>query len=200
MHVRGPFRTTGKGLCHGAAAVPRCCGHYGLPVTTPGPAAVRSTPRLRLRPLRLDDLEALCAVETDPATNRHRPAGPPTRDEVEERLRGSVQAWQDDGVGYWAVEHEGQLVGVAGLRPLELHRRACWNLYYRLRPASWGRGLAAEAARETVAFGGELDPLVPVVARTRPGNLAAQEVAERAGLMRRADLDADGFHVHARGW
>ncbi len=42
----------------------------------------RSTARLRLRPLRPDDLDALIKVEGDPATNQHRPAGPPTDDEV----------------------------------------------------------------------------------------------------------------------
>lgn len=48
----------------------------------PPASSTRSIARLRLRPLRPNDLDALIKVEGDPATNQHRPAGPPTDDEV----------------------------------------------------------------------------------------------------------------------
>ena len=166
----------------------------------PRRSSVRETVRLRLRPLQIEDLEALAAVESDPITNRHRPAGPPSRGEVEQYLREFVQAWDEQGAGYWAVEHGGAFIGVAGLRRLAFHDRDCWNLYYRLRPDLWGRGFASEAAREAVLFAGEQDVMLPVVARTRPANVPAQRVAERAGLERREDLDADGFEVFANSW
>lgn len=153
-----------------------------------------------MRPLRPDDLETLIQVEGDPATNQHRPAGPPTNDEVERYLLGFVKAWAEDGVGYWAVEHGEEFVGVAGLRSLVLQGRDCWNLYYRLRPSVWGRGFARESALEAVAFAGEQSPRLPVVARTRPANFPAKRVAQSAGLQRRADLDGDGFEVFSYGW
>jgi len=160
----------------------------------------RSTANLRLRPLRPDDLYALIKVEVDPATNEHRPASPPTDNEVEQHLRGYVQAWTKGGAGYWAVEHGDEFVGVAGLRALVFQGRDCWNLYYRLRPSVWGRGFAREAALEAVAFAGEQSPRLPVVARTRPSNIPAKRVAQSAGLQRRADLDCDGFEVFSYGW
>lgn len=160
----------------------------------------RGTANLRLRPLRPGDLDALIEVEGDPATNEHRPAGPPTDSEVEQHLRGYVDAWAKGGVGYWAVEHGGDFVRVAGLRALVFQGRDCWNLYYRLRPSVWGRGFAREAALEAVAFAGEQKPQLPVVARTRASNTPAKRVARSAGLMRRADLDGDGFEVFTYGW
>lgn len=92
------------------------------------------------------------------------------------------------------------LWGVAGLRALVFQGRDCWNLYYRLRPSVWGRGFAREAALEAVAFAGEQKPQLPVVARTRASNTPAKQVVQSAGLMRRADLDGDGFEVFTYGW
>ena len=160
----------------------------------------RSTASLRLRPLSLDDLAAVIEVEADPATNRHSPTGPPTSPEVEQRLRVSVEAWTRDGVGCWAVEHDGELVGVAGLRRMALQGRDCWNLYYRLRPSAWGKGFGREAARAAIALADGCRPRLPVLARTRPTNAPAQRVAQASGLQRRPDLDSDGFQVFASWW
>lgn len=159
----------------------------------------RRTARLLLRPPTPADLEALVEVEADPRTNRHRPGGAPDRAEVERHLAEVLRSWAEHGVGYWLAEHEGAVVGTGGLRRAELHGQACWNLYYRFRPAAWGRGLAGELAEQAVLLASEQQCPLPVVARTRPANAAAQRVAERAGLERRPDLDTDGFVVHARG-
>ena len=86
---------------------------------------------------------------------------------MEQRLRVSVEAWTRDGVGYWAVEHDAKLVGVTGLRRMVLQGRDCWNLYYRLRPSAWGKGLGREAAR---ALADGCRPRLSVLARTRPTN------------------------------
>lgn len=160
----------------------------------------RETGRLLLRPLELADLHAVFQIESDPATNENRPGGAPTQSELADYLRTVVSDWETREVGYWAVEHDGALIGVCGLRPMELQGVPCWNLYYRFSPVAWGRGLAAEAAREALAFAEEQRPRLPVVARTRPANEPAKKVALRAGLARREDLDADGFEVFAADW
>ena len=108
--------------------------------------------------------------------------------------------WQEDGIGYWVVELDAKVVGVAGVRPLQFRGRTCWNLYCRLAPEVWGMGLAVEAACEAVAVAEALHPDWPVRARTRPANGPAVRVAEGAGLTQRSDLDAGGFVVLARGW
>lgn len=161
---------------------------------------VRRTANLLLRPLRADDVAPLVAIQTDPRTTRHSPTGPPTREEAEELLLSVVAAWDEGGVHYWAVENEQQLVGTAGLKQVTLHDRQCWNLYYRLSPDVWGRGLATQAAREAVSYAAQMAGGLPVVARTRPSNSAAQRVAQKAGLGRREDLDSNGFYTFASHW
>lgn len=117
-----------------------------------------------------------------------------------EHLEDVVRSWRQHGVGYWAVERDGEFLGVAGLRATTVSGRDCWNLYYRLRPSVWGKGFATEAAREALDVAGKLRPRLPVIARTRPANDAAKKVAARAGMDRHPELDADGFEVFAHGW
>jgi [ribosomal protein S5]-alanine N-acetyltransferase len=160
----------------------------------------RATTRLRLRRITAGDLPTLIAIHTDPATNFYRPGGPPTPEWSRQMVEALIAAWDDQGIGYWSIEFEGQLIGVAGIEPLEFEGRSCWNLYYRLTPTAWGKGLASEAAREAVEVAAAVHADWPVVARTRPENLPSARVAEGAGLERRPDLDGGGFIVFARGW
>ena len=73
----------------------------------------------------------------------------------------------------------------------------CWNLYYRFSPEVQRQGLAAEATREAIAVARELTPEWSVVARTRPDNEPAIRLALAIGLVRRPDLDGDGFAAFA---
>ena len=162
--------------------------------------SARRTRDLWLRRPTAHDLAALVEVEADPRTNTHSPTGPPSPEQVEQRLQEVLEIWGRLGIGYWAVEQEGVVIGIGGLRPAVLHGRDCWNLYYRLRPEAWGRGFATQLAREAVAVAQDRDRALPVVARTRPTNTRAQRVASAAGLARRADLDSDGMVTLATGW
>jgi len=92
----------------------------------------RRTSRLVLRRLTANDAAAVLAIDTDPRTNAHRPGGPPSRTESELAFQEFLRCWQEYGLGYWAVELGGHVVGIAGVRPFRSRTRECWNLYYRL--------------------------------------------------------------------
>lgn len=160
----------------------------------------RWTDRLHLRPVTLDDLDAIVALETGPRADAHGPAGPPSAEEAEQLARGYVAQWSGDGLGYWAVELRGRLIGIAGLRFNVFQLRDCWELYYRFAPDVWRRGYATEAAIEAVALAIARVPRLPVLARTRPDDVAGQGVAEAAGLERHPDLDADGLIAFVTHW
>jgi len=159
--------------------------------------APRRTQRLILRPITAADLDALVALSVDPRVNRHRPGGPPTRRQATEIIRDFIGHWEQDGLGYWAVQRDGAIVGIAGTRPILLRGHRCWNLYYRFSPAVWGQGVAGEATREAVRVAREQEPERLVVARTRADNAPAIRLALAVGLTRRRDLDADGFVTYA---
>jgi RimJ/RimL family protein N-acetyltransferase len=155
------------------------------------------TERLRLRRITLGDLPALIEISTDPRTNAHRPGGAPTPAQSQELLREFVADWERHRIGYWVVEHRGEVIGIAGVKPVSVNGAHCWNLYYRFAPESWGQGFAAEAAATAVTVARQREPQRPVVARTRPSNHAAIRLAERIGMVRRPDLDWRGLIAFA---
>jgi [ribosomal protein S5]-alanine N-acetyltransferase len=159
--------------------------------------APRRTRRLTLRPVTADDLDALVTLSIDPRVNLHRPGGPPTRAQARRIVREFISHWERDGLGYWLVERDEQVVGIAGTRPIVLRGRPCWNLYYRFSPTVWGQGVAGEATREAVRAAREHGPQRLVVARTRADNAPAIRLALAIGLTRRPELDADGFVTYA---
>jgi RimJ/RimL family protein N-acetyltransferase len=161
---------------------------------------VRMTARLRLRRPVMDDVKSIVAIDSDPRTNLHRPGGAPSPDKNVQTFSEFVRGWEEHDVGYWIVEFDGDIIGMAGVEPQLFLERECWNLYYRLSPIAWGNGFAVEAAKEAVTVASSLQPKWPVVARTRGANYAAARTAENAGLRRCPELDTSGFEVFARGW
>jgi ribosomal-protein-alanine N-acetyltransferase len=151
-----------------------------------------NTERLILRRLRVDDGPAVFAIHGDPATNLHNPDGPHRGLATSEKmLRSYLDHWETFGFGIWAVtlSSDEHVIGFGGIEHLLWRQRDILNLYYRLSPGAWGNGYAAEMARTAVALAQEHLPQLPIVARTRAGNIASIRTAERAGLLRRPDLD-----------
>jgi RimJ/RimL family protein N-acetyltransferase len=57
-----------------------------------------------------------------------------------------------------------------------------WNLYYRLTPPAWGRGLAAELVTAAIDAAHTVAPDRPVVAYLLEHNAESRGRAERSGL------------------
>jgi RimJ/RimL family protein N-acetyltransferase len=161
------------------------------------------TARLTLRRPDSGDTQAFFQVDGDPATNRFSLAGPaPNLAASEERLCEWLRQWHEDGYGYWAlaVAPDATVVGFGGVRHITWRDREVLNLYFKLQPAFWRRGYATELARTAVDLARAYLPHLPIIARTRPNNLASARTAERAGLLRRRDLDTAEHLIFALGW
>jgi ribosomal-protein-alanine N-acetyltransferase len=158
--------------------------------------ADRRTARLVLRRPEAGDVEWVAALHADPLNYTHAPDCAHRPRQARSLAEGQLRAWDRDGISYWVVEHDGERVGMAGITYAAFYGRACWNLYYRFVPAARGHGFAGEATREALAVAALIDPARPVIVRTRPTNEPARRVAEAIGLVRRLDLDADGFTVY----
>ena len=156
------------------------------------------TERLLLRRWRpeadLDPLAGLCA---DAEVMRYVGAGRPlTRTESGNLLAAIERHWDEHGYGLWAVEvkeqaggRPGEAIGFAGLAipsflPAVLPAVECG---WRLARDWWGRGLATEAARASVAWGREELGLAGVVSIIAPGNERSVRVAEKLGMRRARD-------------
>ena len=151
------------------------------------------TARLRVRRVTADDIPAVVALSCDPRVNAHSPSGPPTAERAAALAREFIEDWQRDGIGYWIAELSGEMIGIAGVKLVELAGCSYWNLYYRFSPTVWGQGLAAEAVRAALQVAHQRAPDRRVLARTRPSNDPAARLAIAVGMHREPDLDSDGF-------
>lgn len=161
-----------------------------------------TTARLVLRRLQPTDGPAMFAVHGDPETYRYSPAAPhPDLATSEEMLRACLHDWEISGFGYWAaiLTQEEKIIGFGGVEHRVWRDREVLNLYYRFTPRVWGRGYATELARTAVTLARTYLPQWPIVARTRAKNIPSIRTAERAGLVRRPDLDTEHV-VFALGW
>lgn len=155
------------------------------------------TARLSLRRPVPDDIDTIHRIHRDPQACAHNPSDMlTTRSEAEHLFLRWDRHWQRHGFGYWIIRsRDGRLdaiLGVCGLKLMQLNDTAVLNLFYRLDPPAWGDGVATEAASAVVAWATAHIPDHPVVARVRPDNIASARVAARAGLHRAEYLDTYG--------
>lgn len=161
------------------------------------------TERLVLRRPTVADGAAMFAIHGDPRTNLYNPHGPdPDLATSEETLRNWLRQWDEEGLSYWAVTlpPNGEVIGFGGVRSIRWDEHDVLNLYYRFTPPSWGHGYATETARAAVELARTHLSALPIVARVRAVNVPSVRTAERAGLLRRPDLDAEEYQVYALGW
>ena len=143
---------------------------------------VLTTKRLVLRPVTLRDHATLMAHWTAPEVRLFLfDGGIMSEDEVTEAIEDSSRDFAAAGYGLWLIHEQGraELVGTAGLRPLE---DLGLEIFYSLAPGSWGRGYATEAARAVVEHALDTLGLPEVLAEVDEGNTASIRVIERLGL------------------
>jgi aminoglycoside 6'-N-acetyltransferase len=101
--------------------------------------------RVRLRPVAADDVEPLTQLLQQPEVARWWPDWDRTRVEREFLRPG-------EGESHWAIEHDGQLVGLIQCyeEPDPEYRHASIDLF--LDPAVRGRGLGPDAIRTLAAW------------------------------------------------
>jgi RimJ/RimL family protein N-acetyltransferase len=113
-----------------------------------------TTARLIIRPMRLDDAEALLAVYGDVETMQHLNSElPSTVEEAREWVRTKINLFhQDDQLSLWSVIHaeSGQIVGDVGLQYEDYGSGPVVGLGGRGNRGFWRQGLGFEAASATM--------------------------------------------------
>ena len=145
------------------------------------------TPRLVLRPWQPEDAATLAAINADPEVSRYLVGGTPvTAEQSAEQSAWMVRHWSDRGFGLWAADlrETGETIGFVGLAvpaflPAVL---PAVEVGWRLGRAWWGRGLATEGARASLAHGFAELGLARIIALIDPRNAASVRVAEKVGM------------------
>jgi len=145
----------------------------------------------RLRPYRVDDAAAVCAVADDFMVARWMTRAFPHPYTQRDADRWIALATSDGRGGrYYAIEVAGVLAGGIGVEPFAGERSGTAAFGYWLGRAYWGRGIATDAARmlSDHAFAG--GTLRRLEARVFAPNVASVRVLEKCGFKLEARLRA----------
>lgn len=151
----------------------------------------------RLRPHRLDDVDALRILADDPLVARWMTAGFPSP-----YTEAAARAWiaaaiADEPPHHFAIEVGGEFAGGAGIEPLHGERTGVALLGYWLGRRYWGRGIATDATRTLADYALRSRGLRRLQASVFAPNRASARVLEKAGFtleaqMRDAFVQRDG--------
>ena len=186
-------------------------------------STVIETARLALRPLTLDDVDALADLYQDPDVRRYFPEGTLNREETRDEVAWIIDVYYARfGFGLWAtiLKETGELIGRCGLLPwtavpepdggLRIQHvaerppepegsRLEVELAYLLAKEHWGKGLGTEAARAVVGFASERLHLPRLICLFDPENVASRRVAEKVGMTfeRMVTIDGEASPLYA---
>ncbi|MFG1645789.1 GNAT family N-acetyltransferase [Amycolatopsis sp. NPDC049252] len=142
-----------------------------------------TTSRLKLRQLVEADRESVVKVFSDPEMSRFFAADfadpAAASGMVDRRLAYRGPA----GQGHWVIERDGEVIGVAHLRPSPELPGGVPELGYYVGTAHAGQGLASEAARAVLDHGLDGLGLPAVWALVHENNAASRKVAGRLGFL-----------------
>jgi RimJ/RimL family protein N-acetyltransferase len=160
-------------------------------------APILDTPRLTLRPHRLDDYADCCRLWGDSDVVRHVGGVPQDAQAVWFRLLRYAGMWALLGYGMWVVEDRasGAFLGEAGLLSaerglpeLEGVPEAGWVL----GPDAWGSGIATEAMQAVLVWADAHVATPSIRCIIDPDNTASIRVAEKLGFRPLVDTALGG--------
>jgi RimJ/RimL family protein N-acetyltransferase len=151
------------------------------------------TPRLRLEPRTLADLEDCLAMDRDPQVTRFIPG--PWADPVAHRafVMARMTAKFPQGLGYWTIRpRTGRtFFGWVLLIPTEGADGEI-EIGWRLVRSAWGQGYASEAAAPIFALARSIAADRLIVADIDPDNVGSIRVAEKIGMTAAGEIVVDG--------
>jgi ribosomal-protein-alanine N-acetyltransferase len=146
---------------------------------------ILETPRLLLRHLEPQDLQALHALYRDPEIRRYFPDGTrtlaETKNELEWFLNGHPRYPE---LGLWATVERatGAFVGRCGLLPWTIHGKFEVELAFLIDKRRWGEGLATEASWGIIEHARTVLALRRLICLVTPGNERSVTVASKIGM------------------
>lgn len=142
------------------------------------------TARLRLRPVRADDLDNYqTQIYGDADVMRYLPGGVP---HPIERTKAALDIFinhqEQHGFSVWAAElkDSGTFIGQAGI--FTIPNASEIEVAYAFGKAFWGKGYASEAAYASLRYGFETARLPYILALADVPNVASQRVMQKIGM------------------
>jgi len=156
------------------------------------------TPRLILREIVESDFTDLYELDSDPEVHRFLGNNPVQNiKQSKEIIKRIHQQYKDFGLGRWAIidrfTHE--FIGWSGLKfetmPIN-NQTGYYDLGYRLKRKYWGKGIATEAALESLKYGFTVLNLEKICAAAQIENIPSNKILKKVGLKYTETFEFEG--------
>jgi len=144
---------------------------------------ILTTERLRLRELRLTDVDLMQQILIGKDVLQYFPEYPPfTKAQTEKMITKKLEQWEQYGHGIWAVEtlENNILIGRCGLGYLPDTDEI--EVGYILGRDFWGKGYATEAAKASLNYGFTHLEVNEIVGIVHVDNIGSQHVLQKIGM------------------
>jgi [ribosomal protein S5]-alanine N-acetyltransferase len=152
------------------------------------PFPVLETERLLLREVKLDDVDEMYRMRTDPEMMRYIPRPlAKSNEDVEKIIRMMSQGIAKNESINWAITSKGEdkLIGVIGYVRIskESHRG---EIGYMLDSLHHGKGIMNEALQTILSYGLEMLKFHTIEGVIDPGNIASEKLLLKNGFVKEA--------------
>ncbi len=158
---------------------------------------ILQTTRMRVRPVRANDLEPMLLLFQESETMRYVGGPITSASDVEKRLKVYLDyADKKTGLGTFIVESSasGGMMGICVARQTEYDPESdLYEVGYILAPAYWGQGYVSELLPELCQYLFERSGAPQLVAYTHPDNGASQHLLKKVGFVE------NGTHTDLQG-
>ena len=141
------------------------------------------TERLTLRPMIIEDFDALHEILSDPEIMQHYPA-PFSEEQTRKWIVRNMERYAELGFGLWAVilKETGELIGDCGVTMQNIHGQLLPEIGYHIHKKHQRQGYASEAARACMDFIFEHMTFNSVYSYMKYTNEASYGVALKNGM------------------
>lgn len=154
---------------------------YGINLFKTSQYPIVETERLLLRPVTLDDAEAMIDYDSDKDNTRYTFL---TNQNVEETKNNIAQFYLANPLGRWGIElkSNGHFIGTIDLHKIDpVLKKAA--IGYIINKKYWNKGLTTEANRAVIELAFEKLGMNKLVALHDKANPASGKVMEKSGML-----------------
>ena len=153
------------------------------------------TERLLLREMRVEDLEGMFTLDSNPNVHKYLGNKPiKTKAEALKTIESVLQQYRERGIGRFAVieKESNQFIGWSGIRLNTEYNMNGFTKYYdvgyRLIERFWGKGYATESGKASINYAFNEMKLPELYATTEIGNKASHNALIKIGLHYESDF------------
>ncbi|MEB2298311.1 GNAT family N-acetyltransferase [Lysinibacillus xylanilyticus] len=144
---------------------------------------VLKTARLTLRPISLNDLEAMFNYTSSENVARYVTWDPhKSLDETKVFVELVLNGYKQGNHLLWGIEYEQKLIGTIDFVSVN-DQHKCAEIGYVLSEEYWNQGITTEAVKKLIDYGFNELKMVRIQARCFKDNIGSQKVMEKSGML-----------------